>query len=64
MNESSMTSEEWYQQGNVYRKEQDFQKAMHCYMEAISLDPNSKAVEAKKMLEDIYSFYCKDMYNP
>lgn len=37
---------------------------MHCYMEAIALDPNSKAVEAKKMLEDIYSFYCKDMYNP
>lgn len=64
MNESSMTSEEWYQQGNAYRKEQDFQKAMHCYMEAIALDPNSKAVEAKKMLEDIYSFYCKDMYNP
>ena len=25
---------------------------------------HSPAVEAKRMLDDIYAFYCKDMYNP
>jgi hypothetical protein len=33
-------------------------------MEAIALDPESPAVEAKKMLEDILDFYHKDAYNP
>jgi tetratricopeptide (TPR) repeat protein len=59
-----MTSEEWYQRGNDYSRKQDFQKALQCYMEAIALDPDSPAVEAKKMLDNIYSFYCRDMYNP
>lgn len=33
-------------------------------MEAIDLDPESPAVEAKKMLEEILNFYNKDAYNP
>ncbi len=45
-----MTSEEFYTLGNEFR--------------SIALNPESPAVEAKKMLEDIYAFYCKDMYNP
>lgn len=60
----TMTSEEWYQRGNDYSRKQDFQKALQCYMEAIALDPESPAVEAKEMLDNIYSFYCRDMYNP
>ena len=59
-----MTSNEWYKLGNDYRRKQDFQEAMHCYREAAELDPESPAVEAIKMLEAIYSFYCRDMYNP
>ena len=45
-----MTAEEYYQQGNAWRKQGD--------------DPESPAVAAKEMLDDIMSFYCKDYYNP
>ena len=59
-----MTAEEWYQQGNEARKRGEFHEAIKCYMQAIALDPESPAVEAKRMLDDIMAFYCKDMYNP
>ena len=59
-----MTAEEYYQQGNAWRKQGDFKRALDCYMEAIALDPESPAVAAKEMLDDIMSFYCKDYYNP
>lgn len=53
-----------YQQGNEHRRRGDWQQALNCYMEAIALDPESPAVEAKKMLDDILNFYHKDSYNP
>lgn len=59
-----MTAEEWYEQGNEARKRGEFHEAINCYMQAIALDPESPAVEAKRMLDDIMAFYCKDMYNP
>ena len=59
-----MTAEEWYQQGNEARKRGEFHEAINCYMQAIALDPESPAAEAKHMLDDIMAFYCKDMYNP
>ena len=59
-----MTAEEYYQKGNEYRKQQQWHEAINCYIQAIALDPDSPAVEAKRMLDDIMSFYCKDMYNP
>ena len=37
---------------------------MNCYLEAIDIDPNSPATEAKNMLESIFNFYNKDAYNP
>ena len=58
-----MTAEEYYQQGNAWRKQGDFKHALDCYMEAIALDPESPAVAAKEMLDNIMSFYCKDYYN-
>ena len=54
----------YYQQGNEHRRRGDWQQALNCYMEAIALDPESPAVEAKKMLDDILNFYHKDNYNP
>ena len=54
----------YYAQGNVHRRRGDWQQALNCYMEAIALDPESPAVEAKKMLDDILNFYHKDSYNP
>lgn len=59
-----MTAEEWYRKGNEFRKQSDWKHALDCYMEAIALDPDSPAVEAKQMLEDILNFYNKDAYNP
>ncbi len=59
-----MTADEFYQQGNEYRRQGDWQHAMNCYLEAIAIDHNSPALEAKKMLEDILNFYNKDAYNP
>lgn len=59
-----MTAEEYYKQGNEYRQQGKFRDAINCYLEAIALDPDSPAVEAKRMLDDILNYYCKDMYNP
>lgn len=59
-----MTAEELYQKGNEYRRLSDWKHAIDCYLEAIELDPDSPAVEAKRMLDDILNFYNKDAYNP
>lgn len=59
-----MTAEEYYQEGNAWRKQGDFKRALDSYMEAIALDSESPAVAAKEMLDSIMSFYCKDFYNP
>ena len=55
-----MTAEEYYQKGNEYRKQQQWHEAINCYIQAIALDPDSPAVEAKRMLDDIMDFYCKE----
>ena len=57
-------AEEFYRLGNQYRKKGNWRMAINNYLEAIELDPESPAVEAKKMLDDILNFYHKDAYNP
>lgn len=59
-----MTSVEWYNKGNELRRQGKLTEAINCYLEAIELDPESPAVEAKRMLDDIMNFYHKDAYNP
>jgi len=59
-----MTAEEWYRKGNEARRHSQWHEAINCYTKAIELDADSPAVEARRMLEDIMNFYCKDMYNP
>ena len=59
-----MTAEAYYKLGNEYRRKGDWKHAIDNYLEAIALDPESPAVEAKQMLDDMFAFYCKDMYNP
>lgn len=63
-NEKALAAEQFYQQGNDWRKQGQWHEAINCYIQAIELDPESPAVEAKRMLDDIMAFYCKDMYNP
>ena len=59
-----MTADEYYRLGNEYRKQGNWQMALNNYMEAIALDPERPAVQAKEMLDQILSFYHKDYYNP
>ena len=59
-----MTADEYYRKGNEFRKQGNWQEALNCYMEAIAITPESPAAEAKKMVENILNYYCKDLYNP
>ena len=59
-----MTAQEYYKQGNAYRKQSLWHEAINAYIQAIELDPDSPAVEAKRMLDDIMAFYCKDRHCP
>lgn len=59
-----MTADEYYKLGNEYRRRGDWKHAIDNYLEAIELDPQSPAVEAKQIIDDILNFYCKDIYNP
>ncbi len=59
-----MSSEEYYRLGNEARKRGQWHEAINYYIQAAEIDPDSPAVEAKRMLDDIMAFYCRDMYNP
>ena len=59
-----MTAQEFYELGNEARKRGQWHEAINNYIRAIELDPDSPAVEAKRMLDDIMAFYCKGIYNP
>jgi len=62
--QNAMNSEDYYEQGNAYRRQGNWQKALECYAEAIELDPESPAVQAREMLNSILAFYSKDALNP
>ena len=62
--EQILQAQRLYEQGNAYRRQSLWHEAINCYIQAIELDANSPAVEAKQMLEDILAYYNKDMYNP
>ena len=49
-----MTAEEYYQQGNAWRKQGDFKRALDCYMEAIALDPGALQGSAYTSLGTLY----------
>lgn len=61
--EKGNDDELYYLRGNAYRKLRNWQQALNNYLEAISLNPKSPAVEAHRMLMEILEFYNKDMYN-
>ena len=54
-----MTAQEWYEQGNAFRKESKWHEAINCYIQAIALDPDSPAVEAKRMLDHSGCCHCR-----
>lgn len=55
--------EPYYLLGNAWRKQGNWQLALNNYLEAIDRNPESPAVEAKRMVMDILEFYNKDMFN-
>lgn len=57
------TDKAYYLLGNACRKLGDWQGALNNYQEAISLNPDSPAKEARAMVMDILNFYNKDMFN-
>ena len=50
-----MKAEDYYQQGNAWRKQGDFRRAIDCYLEAIALDPESTAVVHMSVIMDCSS---------
>ena len=59
-----MTDEEYYRQGNEYRQQGNWQKAIECYAEAVAINPDSPAGKAREMLLNILDYRCKALYNP
>ena len=53
----------YYLMGNAYRKQENWQMAINSYLEAVEINPDNRAADAKAMLLDILEFYNKDMYN-
>ena len=53
----------YYLKGNACRKLGDWQGALNNYQEAININPESPAKDARAMMIDILNFYNKDMFN-
>ena len=53
----------YYLLGNAYRKMNNWQGALNNYQEAININPDSPAKDAREMMMNIINFYNKDMYN-
>ncbi|MBO4801411.1 MAG: tetratricopeptide repeat protein [Bacteroidaceae bacterium] len=53
-----------YEEGNLYRKQQQWSLALNAYEQAANLDPASPAVHARQMLQQIMDYRCKEYYNP
>ena len=61
--EKVFSEEVYYQLGNAYRKQGNWQGALNNYQEAININPDSPAKDARQMIMDILNFYNKDMFN-
>lgn len=53
-----------YLMGNAYRRQSNWQMALEHYAEALELNPDSPARQAKAMLTDILNYRCKELLNP
>ncbi|MBQ0057890.1 MAG: tetratricopeptide repeat protein [Bacteroidales bacterium] len=58
------TQEQTYlRQGREAWQRQDWQMALDCYQHAIELNPESEAVELRRMAVRIIEFHNKEIYN-
>ena len=56
-------AELYYLMGNACMKKGERKEAMNAYRKAEKIDPESPAVEARRMIDKIMAFYNKDLYN-
>lgn len=54
----------YYQRGRLYWRKDMRREAINDYMEAVSLDPSSKAAAALEQASAIMRFYDRNRYNP
>jgi len=59
-----MSEQEYIQQGKEAYAKMDWKTCLDSYAEAIKLNPDSEAVELRKMAQNIIEFYSKDRFNP
>ena len=59
-----MTEQEWIARGKEAYARMDWKVCLDSYGEAIKLNPNSDAVELRKITMKIVEFFNKDQYNP
>ena len=59
-----MSEADWIAKGKAAYAQMDWKECLDSYAEAIKLNPQSEAVELRKMTMNIIEFYNKDQYNP
>ena len=59
-----MSEAEWIAKGKEAYARMDWKECLDSYSEAIKLNPQSEAVELRKMAMSIIEFYNKEQYNP
>lgn len=52
-----------YLQGNAHRKSGNYVEAYNCYLKASEINAETPAAEAAFILNEIYNFRNKDLYN-
>lgn len=64
LKENNKNDMAWYLKGNIFKKMENWQDAINCYTEAISINPKNPATTMRRICIDILNFYDKTMYNP
>ena len=59
-----MSEADWIAKGKEAYARMDWKECLDSYSEAIKLNPQSEAVELRKMAMSIIEFYNKEQYNP
>lgn len=60
----TMTEQEWIARGKEAYARMDWKECLDSYAEAIKLNPESEAVELRRMVMTVVEFYSKDRFNP
>lgn len=62
--QNNSQADAYYHEGLAFAQQAEWGRAASCFRKALSIDPNSPARENLEMLDEIFSFYHKDNFNP